>query len=160
MDDDLNTSGALAAAFDLVAEMNRVTDQVHKGQTEAPPALPGLADARSTLLEMTGVLGLALAEPGGDAHLEERVRGLAAALHREAAHLFAAEPGQTLEDVVTFILAGRERARAGRDFPTADRIRGRLADAGILVEDLPAGPRWRIATADGVRTPSDKPDAR
>ena len=50
---------------------------------------------------------------------------------------------------MTFILTGREQARRVKDFKTADAIRGRLTEAGILVEDLPTGPRWRIAAPDG-----------
>ncbi len=36
----------------------------------------------------------------------------------------------------------RERARAGRDFATADRIRDELAAEGVRIEDTPEGPRW------------------
>jgi len=82
------------------------------------------------------------------------VRDLAVSLRQEAAHLFSEPPGQTLDEIVTFILAGREQARAKRDFATADRIRTRMAEAGILVDDLPTGPKWRIAT-DGRRPTAD-----
>ncbi len=50
MDDDFNTSGALAALFDLASELNARRDD---------PA-PEVAAGRATLLELAGVLGLDL----------------------------------------------------------------------------------------------------
>jgi cysteinyl-tRNA synthetase len=41
------------------------------------------------------------------------------------------------------LVAEREAARRARDFARADRIRDELAGQGILLEDTPAGPRWR-----------------
>jgi cysteinyl-tRNA synthetase len=40
-------------------------------------------------------------------------------------------------------VAEREAARRNRDFAEADRIRDELAGEGIVIEDTPAGPRWR-----------------
>src|SRR5439155_5956324 len=102
----------------------------------------------------TAILGLRL-DGAADEDLARRVRDLAASLREEAAHLFSEQPGQTLDEIVTFILAGREQARAKRDFAIADRIRTRMAEAGILVEDLPTGPKWRIASTDGRRPTAD-----
>ncbi len=52
MDDDLNTSGGLAAMFDLAREINR-------GRDEGRP----IEEAQATLRELAGVLGLTLEEP-------------------------------------------------------------------------------------------------
>ena len=41
------------------------------------------------------------------------------------------------------LLARREQARLDRDFAEADRIRDELDAEGILIEDTPAGARWR-----------------
>jgi cysteinyl-tRNA synthetase len=149
MDDDLNTSGALAAIFDLVTELNRESDLVVKAAAEPAALLPGLTDARAAVGRMLGILGLTVSTAREDEQVHERVRELAAALRKEAAHLFPAEAGTTLDDTVTFILKGREEARQRRDFKTADKIRARLSEAGVLVEDLPTGPRWRIAEPNG-----------
>jgi cysteinyl-tRNA synthetase len=154
MDDDLNTSGALAAIFDLASGMNRVTDQVLKASIEAVETEPGLSQARRGLLEMTGIFGLELEGGAADEQLTARVRELAAAFRNQVPQLFTEEPRDGLDGLVAYLLAGRERARGARDFSTADRIRSRLSDAGILVEDLPTGPRWRVL-ADGRRTGAD-----
>ena len=55
MDDDLNTSKALAALFELAHEINRGRDQDRK-----------VADAQATLLELADVLGLTLTESEAD----------------------------------------------------------------------------------------------
>ena len=149
MDDDLNTSGALAAIFDLVAEVNRSAGAVLKGAGPPLDVARGLVEARDVLHELLGVLGLRIAPTAGGEMVGRRVRDLAAALRSEASHLFAADPPEALDDAVAFILSGREQARRLKDFETADAIRGRLTEAGILVEDLPTGPRWRIAAPDG-----------
>jgi cysteinyl-tRNA synthetase len=149
MDDDLNTSGALAAIFELVAEVNRRADAVLKGTAAPATQARGLAEARDALDELLEILGLRITPAAGGEAVGRRVRALAAALRSEASHLFGGETPQALDDVVTFILNGREEARRLKDFRTADAIRSRLTEAGILVEDLPTGPKWRIATPDG-----------
>ena len=47
--------------------------------------------------------------------------------------------------LVEELLALREQARAARDFATADAIRARLGEIGIVVEDTPEGARWHLA---------------
>ncbi|MDQ7843476.1 MAG: cysteine--tRNA ligase [Armatimonadota bacterium] len=150
LDDDLNTSGALAAVFDLVAVLNRETDRVLKGETPAAALQPGLDEAVAALEWMLSILGLAIEADVADPEVPARVRALAAALHEEATHLFPAPPGPSFIDQVTYILEGRERARQLKDFATADRIRARLFEAGVQVEDLPTGPRWRVTRRDGA----------
>ncbi len=46
-------------------------------------------------------------------------------------------------DEIDALLKRREAARASRDFAAADSIRDQLAEAGITIEDGPAGARWR-----------------
>src|SRR2546422_20802 len=67
--------------------------------------------------------------------------------HREAADSFP-DPlaAQDPEYLIRALLEGRQRARDRRAYAVADRVRTRLGDLGILVEDMPAGPRWRVAS--------------
>ena len=51
---------------------------------------------------------------------------------------------RTAYGAVRAMLDARQAARERKDFAEADRIRDALADAGVVVEDTPAGPRWRV----------------
>lgn len=52
-----------------------------------------------------------------------------------------------LEPDLAELLAARDAARSGRDWPASDRLRDELAARGILVEDTRDGQRWRRAEA-------------
>jgi len=109
MDDDFGTPAGLAVVFDLVREANAALDA---GDIDRA------ATAHSTVSDLTGALGLALAsddQAGDDA--------LAAEVER--------------------LLAERGEARKNKDFASADRIRDDLAARGIVLEDTPAGTIWR-----------------
>ena len=47
------------------------------------------------------------------------------------------------DDEVEALLQRRQRARERGDYDEADRLRDQLASAGVVVEDGPAGTRWR-----------------
>ncbi len=73
-------------------------------------------DAQSALRELAGVLGLTLREP-------------------EAA--LGAAP------FIDLLVQLRNELRAARLFDLADRLRSRLAELDVVLEDLPDGTRWR-----------------
>jgi cysteinyl-tRNA synthetase len=49
-----------------------------------------------------------------------------------------------VDALVPALLATRQAARERKDFAESDRIRDALVDAGVVVEDTPDGPRWRV----------------
>ena len=118
MDDDLATSAALAAVHSTVREGNGALDS---GDQAAARGAAGSVRA------MMGVLGL---DPLSD----------------KWSRSSQADDGmqQALDVLIGHLLEERQRARAERDFATADLLRDRLSKAGITVEDTPGGPKWSL----------------
>jgi cysteinyl-tRNA synthetase len=117
LDDDLGVPQALAVVHDRIREGNNA---ITAGDTAAVAA--SLAEVRA----MLGVLGLdPLAEPWA-------ASGAGDDLH------------EVVDDLVKVALEQRQAARERRDFATADSIRDQLHAAGILIEDTPQGPRWKL----------------
>jgi cysteinyl-tRNA synthetase len=97
-----------------------------------------------------GNTALAAGDQAGAAKQAESVRGMLAVLGLDPfAPPWASEASADLKDVVDALvgvaLAQREAARARRDYAAADSIRNQLCEAGIVIEDTPAGPRWELA---------------
>jgi cysteinyl-tRNA synthetase len=53
--------------------------------------------------------------------------------------------GELVDELVRLLIEVRQEARQARDWASADRIRDRLAEVGVLLEDGPEGTRWRIS---------------
>ena len=120
MDDDFNTAIAIATLFDFVRVANKFVDQ-HALETKKPAAELATLDAMLLVLrELTGVLGLFLAEPAAKGAADD---GLVAKL-------------------MDLVIEIRANARKAKDFATADLVRNRLTAAGIVLEDRPDGTGW------------------
>jgi cysteinyl-tRNA synthetase len=114
MDDDLGVPLALAAVHTTVREGNSA---LAAGDRAAA------SGALAAVLTMTGLLGLNPRE-------------------WRAAETDDLRP--TLDSLVGVALEQRTAARARKDFAAADAIRAQLAEAGVLIEDTPSGPRWSL----------------
>lgn len=117
MDEDFNSPVAFAALHDLVREGNKRLEAVQTGDGDAATELVKLVTA---FLEMTTTLGFTFASATPDSAL--------------------------LGALIEYLLALREEARAEKAFARADQIRDRLTALGVVVEDTPAGPRWRLTS--------------
>jgi cysteinyl-tRNA synthetase len=121
MDDDLNTSGALASVHEIVRDGNTAlaagNDEVARG---ALAAVRGMLD----------VLGL---DP-----LDVQWSGTGQ----------GGDLRDVVDALVALALEQRTQARARKDWAAADAVRDRLRHAGIVVEDTPHGPRWTIGEQD------------
>ncbi len=116
LDDDLNVPAALAALFTFIRETNAALDAAGGfGRAAA------IGEARDALASMDRVLGLI--------ELADRSAG----------------PDDELASWVEGKMEERRQARSDRDFARADAIRDELVAAGIVVEDTPQGPRWKLA---------------
>ncbi len=51
---------------------------------------------------------------------------------------------QALDGLLELLLEQRQEARLRRDFKTADAIRARLGELGVVLEDTPEGSRWKL----------------
>jgi cysteinyl-tRNA synthetase len=114
MDQDLNAPRAMAALWSLARDVNVGLDE----------AAGGIADedrdaVLAALAEMDAVLGV----------LDLAARGR--------------EVGDETEQWIRRTVEARDRARAERDFATADRLRDELAAEGVQLEDGPEGTRWK-----------------
>src|SRR5579859_2577500 len=120
LSDDLNTARALAAAFDLVREVNIAMDKGDFRQAEVIP-----------VQEFLNVFDRVFAVmEDNDA---EKLRAIG----------FGGDSGPSDADVEKLI-AERQAARQRRDFAASDRIRKELADRGIIIEDARDGSvRWK-----------------
>jgi cysteinyl-tRNA synthetase len=115
MDDDFNSAAAFAVVHDLVGVANRELEGAQRGEADPKERLVPLVAA---FLELTSVLGFDLPSGAGS--------------------------DQLTADLVDYLLDLREQARAEKAFERADAIRDRLTSFGVIVEDTPAGPRWRL----------------
>ncbi len=117
MDDDLGTPAAIAVVHDTAREGNRLLAAGEDASTEA-----------ASVLAMLDILGLNPRDPAwaGDDRTDARLTAAVDAL-------------------VAGLLEQRARARADKDFATADAIRDQIKAAGIEVEDTPAGPKWSLS---------------
>jgi cysteinyl-tRNA synthetase len=121
MDDDFNTSGALAAVDGLVRRTNDYLATL-AGAEPAPATLEALRIALGTLEELTGTLGVALEVPTTAAAFAEADRAAIEAL-----------------------VAERDAARQAKDWAEADRIRAQLdSQYGVVVKDTAQGATWMV----------------
>jgi cysteinyl-tRNA synthetase len=107
MDNDLNISGALAAIFDFVKDVNKLADQGKLSMKDA-------SLVKKLMLGFDGVLGVLEAEK--------------------------VDIGKDVEKLIN----EREEARRKRDFKKSDRIRARLREMGVILEDTPSGIKWKM----------------
>ena len=120
MDDDLNTSGALAVLFELAKGLQREGNRlVHEGKSQLSP--DRLLEQWQTLSHLAQVLGL---EATTNSDTDAAV-------------------GELDEAAIADLIQQRQAARQQRDFATADEMRDRLVAMGITVVDQPDGEvRW------------------
>ena len=116
MDTDFNTAQALGAIFTLVGEVNRslATSDANGAAT------PVFADAYQVLSETCEVLGIYNIDAQDDNNVEQR------------------------DQLITLLLDIRQEARSRKDWDTSDKIRDRLKELNIEIQDTREGATWKI----------------
>lgn len=116
MDDDFNTSLALAALFDVCKEVNTVVnDKAFAGDGATAEGLQTVLDFFAEMNRIFDVIVPAEEEAADD--------GLA-------------------NDLMEMVMTLRANARKNKDWGTADFIRDELKKLGIVIKDSPEGSRW------------------
>jgi len=124
LNDDLNTAGAIGLVFEKIREMNRVMDS---GNGELDEAARASLSRDRAMISLAGrVLGLFQQDP----------EAFFNALSEGAPEVDPAE--------VETLIRERTDARSAKDWALADRIRDRLKDMGVVLEDGPGGTTWRL----------------
>jgi cysteinyl-tRNA synthetase len=122
MDDDLNTSKALAVVHDLVREGNTAL-----GAADKVTVAKTLPQVRT----MLDALGLDPLSPQWTDTGSHELRGV-------------------VDSLVALALEQRAAARTRKDWTAADAVRDQLKAAGVVVEDTPTGPRWTVESPGGA----------
>ena len=118
MDEDFNTSRALGVMDDLA---HRINEYAHSLPAAPPTPYMRRCEHLQALLEVSGALGIELAEEAPETSAE---------VDREA---------------IERLVAARTDARKRRDFAEADRIRDELDTTySVVVRDTPQGPTWTL----------------
>ena len=115
MDDDLNSSGALAVLFDLAKPLRALANRLDRGDAADLPteALNALADRWHLLRNLAAVIGLRQENDSAKGALDD--------------------------DAIQAAIEARRAAKAAKDYAEADRIRNDLTTHGIELIDKPGG---------------------
>ncbi|MBU4136362.1 MAG: cysteine--tRNA ligase [Alphaproteobacteria bacterium] len=114
IEDDINTPGAMATLFALSSEIERAMTAGDHGV---------VARAKGELIAAGALLGVLQSDP---------------------AEWLEGDVSDALRVEVEALLEQRAAARAGKDWPEADRIRDRLNALNVVVMDGPQGATWRV----------------
>ncbi len=114
MNDDLNTSVALSSLFELVRIAN------------------SLVEKSGTAAETLGAIDDLFTHLGGD------VLGIVKESYPQADG-----EEKIIDELIKTFIAQRNEARKKKDFATADVIRKKLDEIGVVLEDKPDGTVWR-----------------
>ncbi|WP_341882853.1 cysteine--tRNA ligase [Synechococcus sp. UW140] len=113
MDDDLNSSAALAVLFDLAKPLRALANRLERGDTPSSEER-ALGSQWQLFQELAGVLGL-------------------------NAEQLSASAAQLSDADIEIQIAARKTAKVNRNFAEADNIRTALKEQGIELIDKPGG---------------------
>ncbi len=135
-------------SLDSIAEQKRrldrwyrITDGAEAASTVPQTVIDALADDLNTPKAIAALDALASSDTAAELKAAAQFMGL---LNQSTGEWFQgdAPDGVTVEEIEAEI-AARLEARLNKDFDESDRIRDRLVDKGVILEDGPSGTTWR-----------------
>lgn len=123
MNDDFNTANALGVLSEEARKLNEAITMKGKEKGKV------VATILKTLENQCNILGICQKDPQEALDLIQRIR-----INRR--HIDC--------EKVTAMIEERAKARAMKDFITADHIRSKLQEMGILIMDTPQGTKWKV----------------
>ncbi len=123
LDDDFNTPRAIAVLFDLAKEINKMSSASQK--------------VLEFFEEALDVLGLKAERAQLSVDATKKIVEILKELGRKV----VSEKG---EELLADVIRTREELRAKGDYAASDRIRSRLEEMGIVLEDTKKGTTWKV----------------
>jgi len=131
LDDDFNTSIALAKLFELAKSANKYIESKHTSKV--------LRKFLEEFEDLDQIFNLfQSAEPEITEEMIDSLAKLVKDLKKDKTKF------KTFGDLMDLVVEVREQARINRDFEKSDRIRAELDKLGIVLEDTKSGVKWRI----------------
>jgi cysteinyl-tRNA synthetase len=138
MDDDFNTGGAIGVLFDLVRRLNKLVDDEKLEETAKPPHDHRADGARVAVLDQGARTLRELARTLGLFPLVVRAETLPVSASVVVPTVSATYSLKLMD----LLIEVRADARKAKNFAAADKIRQRLAELGVVLEDRPGGTEW------------------
>ncbi|MCX8076391.1 MAG: cysteine--tRNA ligase [Aquificaceae bacterium] len=131
LSEDFNTPQALAAVYNLVGELGRLKNKALAEARISKQELQAYQFAAESMLKnLRGVFGLL------EDYASEGKAGEPTSIPRQEGELVD-------ERLIELLIEVRNMVRKEKLFHVADYIRDRLKGVGIVLEDTPAGTRWK-----------------
>ncbi len=131
MDDDLNMPEALAAVFDFVKDVNKITESTKLSEKNTAEVLRMFAD-------FDKVLGLNIGK-------EKVIEGLAEKLIDLIEEFTGKKATGDKDSLILELIKLRQDYREKKEFKKADSVRDKLKEIGILLEDESGKTGWKVA---------------
>ncbi|MCI5179319.1 MAG: cysteine--tRNA ligase [Candidatus Electrothrix sp. AW3_4] len=129
MDNDFNSAQALGHLFDGVKVLNKACRLVGSQQEVATEDIQLLEQAKVTMQDLAGLLGVLQQEPGQ--YIQAKKDRLLASLTLS-------------EQEINDLIAERNAAREQKDWATSDAVRDKLLAHNIELHDGPDGTSWGV----------------
>ena len=131
LDDDFNTSIALAKMFELAKLANKYISGKHTGKV--------LRKFLSEFEDIDNIFNLFNpSEPQVTEEIVDSITKLVKDLKVDSTKL------STFKDLMDLVIEIREQARTNKDYEKSDRIRNELDKIGIILEDTKSRVKWKL----------------